>query len=213
MCHHNVACHEVGSDVSILTPHTCRRYVVGCRWKNFPIDQIRPPRAVSSQRLHPASNLEDLLPRVHRQVGLRLHLRRLPRLAPKGPPPAWPRGRRQAGQVPEALPSLTLLEQILCEGPGAASHLLGGRLTSEGSEALIGARMATPGCIALHYNVRKSGARAWAAWVTHRVALFREHLNIGSHVTCRMSMDHTLGHTCLHRDVHSKLLARPKKHF
>ena len=162
---------------------------------------IRPPRAVSSQRLHPASNLEDLLPRVHRQVGVRLHLRRLhpasnledllprvrrrrrlPRLAPKGPPPAWPRGRRQAGQVPEALPSLTLLEQILCEGPVAASHLLGGRLTSEGSEALIGARMATPGCIALHYNVRKSGARAWAAWVTHRVALFREHLNIGSHV-------------------------------
>ncbi len=139
-------------------------------------------RAVSSQRLHPASNLEDLLPRVHRQVGLRLHLRRLPRLAPKGPPPAWPRGRRQAGQVPEALPSLTLLEQILCEGPVAASHLLGGRLTSEGSEALIGARTATPGCVALHYYVRKSGARAWAAWVTHRVALFREHLNIGSHV-------------------------------
>ena len=105
-------------------------------------------RAVSSQRLHPASNLEDLLPRVRRR-------RRLPRLAPK---------------------------QILCEGPVAASHLLGGRLTSEGSEALIGARTATPGCVALHYYVRKSGARAWAAWVTHRVALFREHLNIGSHV-------------------------------
>ncbi len=143
MCHHNVACHEVGSDVSILTPHTCRRYVVGCRWKNFPIDQIRPPRAVSSQRLHPASNLEDLLPRVHRQVGVRLHLRRLHPAS--NLEDLLPRVRRRR-RLPRLAP-----KQILCEGPVAASHLLGGRLTSGGSEALIGARTATPGCVALHY--------------------------------------------------------------
>ena len=115
MCHHNVACHEVGSDVSILTPHTCRRYVAGCRWKSFPIDQTSEgcefPKASSGQQLGGPP--------------------------PKSPPPGWPsfafaplaqvgsqgataswaRGRRQAGQVPEALPSLTLLKQILCEGP------------------------------------------------------------------------------------------------
>ncbi len=131
-------------------------------------------RAVSSQRLHPASNLEDLLPRVHRQVGVRLHLRRLHPAS--NLEDLLPRVRRRR-RLPRLAP-----KQILCEGPVAASHLLGGRLTSEGSEALIGARTATPGCVALHYYVRKSGARAWAAWVTHRVALFREHLNIGSHV-------------------------------
>ncbi len=51
-------------------------------------------------------------------------------------------------------------------------------------------------CFALRITMCEKVARehAWAAWVTHRVALFREHLHIGSHVTCRMSVDHTLGH-------------------